>query len=71
MLAIVIWGLTAIASCLLAGVIAAVKNRDHSFWMGWCFLIPPMLIPLLLMPRNTGPRPRRPSLEELDRAEGL
>jgi hypothetical protein len=30
-----------------------------------------MLLILLVMPSNPGPRPRRPSLEETDRLESL
>lgn len=65
---IVIWGLIALTSSVAAGLLAGWKNRDYSFWMAWGFVVPllPPLI-LLLMPRNQGPRPRRPSLDEDDR----
>lgn len=66
---IVIWGLAAITAAALAGFVAGWKNRDYSFWMAWCFLVPPLLLWLLLMPKKQGPRPRRPSLDELDRIE--
>lgn len=66
---IVIWGLAAIAAASLAGFAAGWKNRDYSFWMAWCFLFPPLILWLLLMPKKQGIRPRRPSLDELDRAE--
>jgi hypothetical protein len=58
---IAIWGLVAVAS---AGILAGIKRRDHSFWAAWSFIVPPMLIILLFMPRNRGPRLRRPSLDE-------
>lgn len=64
---IVIWGLTAIASAVLAGILAGVKNRDYSFWIAWCFLLPPLVLFLLILPRYQGTRPRRPSLDESDR----
>jgi hypothetical protein len=64
--AIAIWGIIAMASAAVAGVGAAVRNRDHSWWAAWSFLFPPMVILLFLLPRNTGPRPRRPSLDEED-----
>jgi hypothetical protein len=64
---IAIWGLVAISAAVAGGVIAAARNRDHSWWAAWCFVVPPMLILLLLLPRNAGPRPRRPSLDEDDR----
>ncbi len=61
---IVIWGLTAIAASLLAGIVAAVKNRDVSYWMGWSFILPPMLVALFLIPALKQPRPARRSDED-------
>jgi hypothetical protein len=61
---IAIWGLVAVASAIAAGIVAGVKRRDHSFWAAWSFLVPPMLLVLLLMPSNKGPRLRKPSLDE-------
>ena len=69
MTGIVIYGLAAILAAALAGFIAGWKNRDDSFWRAWCFIVPPLVLWLLLMPKRQGPRPRRPSLDELDRAE--
>ncbi len=63
---VVIWGAIAIGSAILAGVLAGVKNRDFSFWIGWSFIFPPMVLILIFMPRLKGPRPRRPSLDEED-----
>ena len=63
---IAIWGVVAIASAIVAGIIASVKRRDHSFWAAWSFLVPPMLLILLLMPSNRGPRPRRPGIDEVE-----
>jgi hypothetical protein len=63
---IAIWGVVAIASAFIAGVLASAKGRDHSFWAAWSFLVPPMLLILLLMPSRKGPRPRRPTLDELE-----
>ena len=63
---IAIWGVVAIASAIVAGIIASMKRRDHSFWAAWSFLVPPMLIILLLMPSNKGPRPRRPGIDEVE-----
>jgi len=70
MLGIVIWGLIAIASGVLGAIFAGWKNRDVSAWTAWCFLVPPLAIWLLLMPKRQGPRPRRPSLDEEDRYSG-
>lgn len=56
---IAIWGLTAMAASLIAGIVAALKNRDVSYWMGWCFVLPPMLIPLFMISKLAEPRPPR------------
>ena len=56
---IAIWGFTALVSAALAGILAGVKNRDHSFWMAWSFVVPPMVLILAVMPRREGPRPVR------------
>jgi hypothetical protein len=64
--AIAIWGIVAIASAIIAGIVAGMKRRDHSFWAAWSFLLPPMLLVLLLMSSNKGPRPRKPGLDELE-----
>lgn len=66
---IAIWGAVAIGSAILAGILAGIKRRDHSFWAAWSFLFPPMLLVLLLMPSNKGPRTRRPGLDELEGRE--
>jgi hypothetical protein len=67
MTGIVIWGLTAIAAAIIGGLLAGLKNRDYSYWMAWCFLVPPLLLWMLLMPRLAGPRPRQPTLDDRDR----
>jgi hypothetical protein len=66
---IAIWGVTALASAFLAGILAGIKRRDHSFWAAWSFLVPPMLLILLVMPFNKGQRPRRPGIDEQE--EGM
>lgn len=68
---IAIWGATAILASALAGFLAGAKNRDYSFWMAWCFLVPPLVLWLLLLPRKAGPRPRPKSLDELDRHDSF
>jgi hypothetical protein len=60
---IVIWGFVALASAVLGGVLAGVKNRDYSFWIAWCFVLPPLVLFLAMLPRYEGPRPKRPSLD--------
>jgi len=64
---IALWGLVAIGAAVAGGFIAAARNRDHSWWAAWCFVFPPMIAVLFLLPRNTGDRPRRPTLDEEDR----
>ena len=64
---IAIWGIVCLASAIVAGVCAGTKRRDHSFWAAWSFLFPPMLLVLLCMPKNHGPRPRRLGADEEER----
>ncbi len=64
---IVIWGGIALTAAIAAGVLAGVKNRDYSAWIAWCFVLPPLVFVLLLLPRFQGPRPRQPSLEAEER----
>ena len=64
--AIVLWGMVALAAMAAAGLVATAKNRDHSFWMGWTFVLPPMLLVLILLPTRKEPPPRRPTLDEED-----
>ena len=63
---IVAIGVTMIVSAIIAAVLAGMKNRDISFWVAWSFLFPPMVIALAFMPRLTGRRPRRTTLDEED-----
>lgn len=67
---IVIWGCVALASATVGGLLASVKNRDYSSWIAWCFVLPPILLVLLLLPRYEGVRPRRPTLDESDHRGG-
>jgi hypothetical protein len=63
---IAFWGIISILSAIIGGIVAGLKRRDHSFWAAWSFLFPPMLILLLLLRHNRGPRPRRAGLDELE-----
>jgi len=65
---IVIWGALAIGSAIAAGILAGIKRRDHSFWAAWSFVFPPMLLLLLVLPKNQGPKKRQPTLDEEDAA---
>jgi hypothetical protein len=67
---IAVWGAISIVSSILAAIVAGTKRRDHSFWAAWSFLVPPMLLILLVIPSNKGPRLRRPSLDEAEEYGG-
>lgn len=56
-----------LASGVAGFVLAGVKNRGLSTWVAWCFLFPPSLLVLLMLPKLSGPRPRQRSLDEEDR----
>jgi membrane protein DedA with SNARE-associated domain len=56
---IVIWGVVAIVAGAAGGIIAGVKNRDYSAWIAWSFLLPPLVLILLIMPKHKGTRPRQ------------
>jgi len=66
---IALWGLVSICACIAAGMLALSKNRNYSAWAAWSFLLPPLIIVLLLLPRNRASASRTPSLDEEDRAE--
>lgn len=66
---ILIWSIVAFGAALMAAFLASWKNRDYSFWAAWCFLLPPLLLVLALLPKNVGPTPRQPTLDQLDRNE--
>lgn len=65
---IVAWAAAATAGAALGGILAAAKNRNVSTWAAWGFLIPPLALVLVLLPRNRGPRPVQPSFDEQDRS---
>jgi hypothetical protein len=68
---IAVYGTIAVVCSVLAGIIAYVKRRDPSYWIGTSFIFPPALIMLLLMKKNAGPRPTRPTLDSEDRHDGI
>ena len=61
---IVVWGGVAVASGIVGGLLAGVKNRDYSSWIAWCFVLPPLVFVLLILPKYQGLRPRQPRLDE-------
>ena len=66
-MAVSIWGVTALSGAAIGGVLASMKNRDYSVWMGWGFLFPPIVLYYVLLPRLQGRRPRQPTLDEINR----
>lgn len=66
---IAIYGTIAIVSGFAAAILAGMKRRDYSFWAAWTVIFPPFLIALILLPKNTGPRPVRAPLDS-DDAQG-
>ena len=68
---IAIYGSLAILCSALAGIIAYIKRRDPSYWIGTSFLFPPAIIMLLLMKKNEGARPTRPPLDHDDKQDGI
>ena len=72
---IAIYGSFMFLAAAVAGVIAYLKRRDTSFWMTICFMFPPALLLLAVMPKNVGPRARREGFDaqedrELKRDDG-
>lgn len=65
---VAIWGVAAILGMLIGALVAAIKRLDTSSWAAWGFFFPPSLIILFLQPKNTGPRPKKRSLDDDDYA---
>lgn len=63
---IVIWAAIATLSAIACGFLANARNRNASMWAAWGFVLPPVLIILLLLPRNRGLRRVSPSFDEED-----
>lgn len=66
---IVIWGVVALVAAIASGILAMTKNRDVSAWSAWGFLLPPVVLIFLLVPKHLGPRTRRRTLDEEDAAQ--
>ncbi|MFM9940378.1 MAG: hypothetical protein ACKVP7_12885 [Hyphomicrobiaceae bacterium] len=68
---IVLWGVTALGAAIAAGILASVRNRNHSSWAAWCFVFPPLLIVLILLPAYKGVLPPPRSMDDDDREREL
>lgn len=62
-------GIAMIVSGLLGALVAGMKNRLPNFWGTLCFLLPPALLVLLILPKNAGPPPRRRPLDAEDHSD--
>jgi uncharacterized membrane protein YeiB len=51
---IVLWAAIALASGVVAWIVAGRKNRTASAWAAWCIVLPPLVAVLLLLPRYEG-----------------
>ena len=63
---IALGGIVMIVSGILGALLASMKNRLPNFWGALCFLLPPALLVLLILPKNMGPAPRRRPLDAED-----
>jgi hypothetical protein len=68
---VAIYGSLAVLCSALAGIIAYIKRRDPSYWIGTSFLFPPAVIMLLLMKKNEGARPVRKPLDHDDKTDSI
>ena len=48
---ITVYLILALIGGIAGAVVAAAKNRHNGFWMVLCFLVPPAILLLLLLPR--------------------
>lgn len=58
---------SALVAGVLAGAVASAKRRHQAYWTVSCFLLPPLVLVLLLLPRgHTTYTPREPMDDSLD-----
>jgi hypothetical protein len=43
---------SALVAAVLAGAVAPAKRRHQGYWTVFCFLLPPLVVVLLLLPRG-------------------
>lgn len=56
--------LMAVGALVLGLLLGWAKNRDAQQWAFFCFLFPPAVLLLLLLPKHAGSRPKRLSWDE-------
>ena len=65
------WGLAMLAGMAANLAVAALKNRDGSYWAFWGFVFPPSVLILLLAPKRKGPPIRRMPWDHQDHLDEL
>ncbi|GBF27874.1 hypothetical protein MnTg02_02933 [bacterium MnTg02] len=64
---VVIIGLVSLLSAVIGALAAKFKRRGADVWAFACFMFPPLLLVLFLLPKNTEPRQQpRLSRKELE-----
>lgn len=61
---ITVYLVAALAAGLIATMVARAKRRHSGYWMLICFLFPPLLLVLLVLPKGRNPQdPERDPFE--------
>ncbi len=64
---VLIWGVSALSAALLGAIFAAIKNRSADNWGFSCFIFPPALLILFLLPKaQYNQRRKKISQNDLD-----
>ena len=64
---VMIIGLVVLLSAVIGALVAKFKRRGADVWAFACFIFPPLLLVLILLPKNTEPRQQqRLSKKELE-----
>ena len=56
---VMIIGLVSLLSAVIGALVAKFKRRGADVWGFACFMFPPLLLLLILLPKNTEPRPQQ------------
>ena len=60
---VMIIGLVSLLSAVIGALVAMFKRRGADVWGFACFIFPPLLLILILLPKNTEPR-QQPKLSK-------